>query len=489
MGTLIDDICYYVSRKNPDVYSNNREIVEILAKLLINTVSRAHYIDGTEILQANMICILAGKPKSGKGSLLSRIRELVPEFSVKVIGETTDRGFAAMIEEGRNDGWDTFLQIWEEIGELEKDAYSSKLYTKIDKVWNKAYYSSALTQETKDRKKRVYVREGSYYYSALMDCTDDQLKSFLARLTGGLERRVLPLKLADIQLPAYRKPEPPDPELVELGNTIKKRLENLRTNFLIVYMDMTPFNDVYKNDPEFHKLSDLQQKAIQDYVVKLTVADVINACEIEILRRSGFQLEKLVSLGKLGEEYEKEVLSNTEELPNLSNFSKYTYHTNDTNDTNQTLILYPKPSFYLEKAKENYLTLKRLFHDISGLEDPLLQRYIDRTTKLLSESSGWVTKSQWLIKVAHSGKARKWRDYYETLKQIGIFNEIKGPKGFRSNAIVLVDPKVPICINCAHFDGLCKLDEPKDALERRAVMELYDPFEKCRFGEFKPLEE
>jgi len=458
MGTIIEDICYYVSRKNPDVYEHNREIVEILAKLLINTVSRAHYIDGTDILQANMICILAGKPKSGKGSLMSRVRELTPQWSVRVLGETTDRGFAAIIEDGQKEGYDTFLQLWEEIGELEKDAYSSKLYTKIDKVWNKAYYSATLTQETKDRKKRVHVPEGSYFYSALMDCTDDQLKSFLARLTGGLERRVLPLKLADIQLPAYRKPEPPDPELIELSNTIKERLENLRTNFLIVYMDLTPFNDVYKNDPEFQKLPDLQQKAIQDYVARLTVADVINACEVEILRRSGFQLDKLVCLGKLGDKYTNPAVSNTEELPNLSNFSKFTYLSNDTKHTNQTLILYPEPSYYLQKARENYLILKRLFHAISGLEDPLLQRYIDRTRKLLSENGGWVTKSQWLIKVAHSGKARKWRDYYDTLKQIGIFNEVKAPVGFRSNATVLIDPSMQICYNCTVFSK-CQLAE------------------------------
>lgn len=489
MSTLIGSICYYISRKNPDVYNHNREIVEILAKLLINTVSRAHYIDGAEIIQANMICILAGKPKSGKGSLISRIRELTPGLTVKILGETTDRAFPALIEEGIQEGYDTFLQIWEEIGELEKDAFSSRLYTKIDKVWNKAYYSSALTQETKDYKKRVYVREGSYFYSALMDCTDDQLKSFLARLTGGLERRVLPLKLADIQLPAYRKPEPPDSELIELSVTIKERLENLRTNFLIVCMDMTPFNDVYKKDPEFRMLSDLQQKAVQDYVVKLTVADVINACEIEILRRSGFSISKLGNLGSLGKECTDEVLSNTEELPNLSNFSKYTYLTNDTKHTNQTLILYPKESFYLTKVRENYITLKKLFHAVAGLEDPLLQRYIERTERLLLENGGKVTKSQWLIKVAHSGKARKWRDYYDTLREIGTFREVKSPPGYRSNTTLLVDPKKPWCINCAYYDKLCKLDEPKDPLERKVVMELYDPFEKCRSGKFKPLDE
>jgi hypothetical protein len=481
MGTLIEDICYYISRKNPDVYKNNKAVVEILAKLLINTVCKAHYVDGAEILQANMICILAGKPKSGKGSLLSRIRELAPPFDVKIIGETTDRAFPQLIKEGQEEGWDTFLQIWEEIGELEKDAWSSRLYTKIDKVWNKAYYSSALIQETKDHKRRVYVREGSYFYSALMDCTDDQLRSFLSKLTGGFERRVLPLKLADIQLPAYRKPEPIDPELIELSNTIKERLSNLNTNFLIVVMNMTPFNDVYKNDSEFLQFSDLQQKAIQDYVVKLTVADVVNTCEIEILRRSGFQLDKLEKLGKLGNTNSIEVLSNTEVLPNLSNFSNYTYLTNDTKDTNQTLVLYPKLSFYLRKAEENYITLKKLFREITGFEDPLLQRYIDRTKQLLSENSGWVLKSQWITKVAHSGKARKWKDYYNTLKEINVFNEIKSPYGFRSNAIMLTDPSKKFCYNCPAFNYEQCLGANKEKLEKGEI----DPFEeKDCFGEW-----
>jgi len=436
----------------PSIVNKNPIPFFLVGCALLTTACKA-YIMRNRPMPANFYIVITGSPASGKGRVIDCLRLAIEGTWIEEIAT----GSAEAIEE-EIDLKRVGFMIWDEIGELGEKTQS--YLDKVKYVLNRAYYLDSI-KRVKTSKRSVSISANSYYLSVIFAGLDEDWKKIEKKYLGGFERRFLPAKM-------QRARKPFDTEIINEDG--KKHLdwiwdfinEQRDKAYLIQPPDLSPLQS---------KVTTLDEKywtLVEEYTYKIVAALVLNENILgDFTIKASIASEDQNFLVMLDDVIDVYMMFSDAMMLNLRSESS-------VSQTSKTLLMF---------VDAMMLTLK----SYRNVADDTLYRLLDRIDEYVKKTGEIVVrKTKFAEEILKITNAQYFSHVLRALKESGKIREVElSPR----KKFVVLDPKAPICANCAYFDRLCKLDEPKDALERRAVMELYDPFEKCRLGEFKPLEE
>ena len=429
----------FVKLNHPDVATHNLTAVKLAGAMLLSNIAKI-YINTYRQPPASWFLILVGKPRCGKGSIISCVRKVAATMRaagvhIYTTGESTPEALLPYLNEKHN-----VIQCWEEVGGMLRRIGRGKkiveYYQGLDKILNNAYYASQIVHLRKDEKKYVEVEERSYFLSFIWDCTPDEYGELQRVLGGetGFSRRVLPVRMSDVELP-YFSDFKYDPRSVEHLQAMVEIAKMLDEQCFYVDVDLGFLED------KLRKLDcdRLTKSCIADYTRKL-----VAACLVDWMIRPG------IVATKNSEGYE--VMKVMKEI--------YGLHLSTLPSHNLTLPYITKHNLITLKSDKNsiipqviltsYNLITSLLTRFQVLADEEVARYSEKTREYLDKKP-CITKKEWVLKVLCGLPSRVYKPLMETLEDIGVIRVVRRKRG-----TYILDPNAKICGNCVLFDSsLC----------------------------------
>jgi hypothetical protein len=380
---------------------------------------------------ATLYLVLVGKPRTGKGAIMRAVKSTAVTLGLNVVGDATPEALAEELESYPNT-----VQVWEDVGSIVSKRQLRDRYIGLDKLLNNMYYLSFIEHRRKQAK-TVILNERSYLFSFIWDTTPEEWGAVEEILGGptGFARRVLPVRMSDVELP-YFKFWRPNPEAARHLAALKKIAELLRDKCFMVDLEVLKESDL----EERMKGLDLDpngRSRVSDYVKKLTALALVDrvigcywksgVCEVSLRSESLQQFSTSITLL-------------TFQHP-ITSYNIYNIPSRDVINTAITCY--------------NIITRRPL----TTLAEEDLQRYAEATRELFSRRPV-VSKREWWLKVLKGRRKSYVDEVLRTFVGLGIIIV-----RYVGRSCYLVDPHARVCGSCRHWGtAMCKYDPKREGL-------------------------
>ena len=454
----------YVELMSPDMFRNNVFAVKVAGALLLNAASKMYLID-YRLPPATIFAVLIGDTRTGKGTLMRYIRDVVHDANVfflkepfiRIIGNTTAEGLR---DELANKVWIKKKREWQDRGpakvviQLWERAHSmvkSKWHASLPEVLDAAYYGDTIGQRRMTDLATVVAEEGTYYFSFLWDVHPPHWGSLVDFLKGeyGFLRRVLPIRFKG-KLPLFAKYRP-NPASARHRVEAAKILASFKDIGVAVELPEMP---EVAEKIESLPFSDDVKSMIADYVKKLTAATLLDyvLSKVEDLE-SWLQRLQGYTVSSTGTSHHISLNISTIKSVTLvtritnSNYCNFVTRTLEIScEGLKSLRSVTRPCnpvttlalLWLDQIRNNIV-----FYTVS---DTLVSEKMVRTEKFLEEKGGIATKKEWWLNVLGGVRKRVADELLQTLEALGVFKTWR-----MGRTTYLVAPWHKCCLNCKHL--------------------------------------
>jgi hypothetical protein len=441
------------------VYSNNRFAIRTLGCSILNTATMS-FVYRARSLPGNMFLAFVGNPRAGKSSIAMCGKVAIMGTHVSMIDPSTPEALVEEVE-ARRLGY----LFWDEFGEVVKKArdYMGTLSEKM----NRMYYRDDVSMK-RASKPSISLPMRSYYLSAAVTCVPEQWKEAETLFYGGFERRWLTLNVRG-KIPLFEDLEF-NPEAAEQLAKIHRYLAAFK-GWSIVVKNLNLAK--YAKHVEKRVDDELKQGTVEEYVMKVLAAEVINSYFEDII--------KIVS----------SQVSHVSHNPVTSQRS-FVMVCDDICDTMGPLVICDKNKNsggcvkYItidacdvcDELIVKYDIIDNIIYHVTGLEGPAEKEMAELVDKVSRSTKKFMLLSEFVREVLKTRNANWYRPRIVALEEGGYIRVVE----HSGRKIVILDPNAKICGNCAKWDGL-PCDASKIPLEMQAERELYSPVDECRYPE------
>jgi hypothetical protein len=440
------------------VFSNNKFAIRTLGCSVLNTATMS-FIYRARSLPGNMFLAFVGNPRAGKSSITACGKAVVLGTHISLLDPSTPEALIEGIEKER-----LCYLFWDEFGEAVKKAgdYMSTFSEKI----NRAYYRDNLSMR-RASKPSISLSARSYYISATVTCSSEQWREAETLFYGGFERRWLTLNTRG-KIPLFEDIEP-SLEAAELLAKMHRQLSMLKGWSIVVKnMKLRKYAEYVERKVD----DELKQGTVEEYVMKVLAAEVINSHFDEIV--------KIVSAPS-------HITSSQQ-----SHISPYVMVCDDIYDSIGQLVICDKNKNsggcvkYItidacdacDELIVKYDIIDNIIAHVTGIEPIAEREMAELVGRLRRVTKKAMLLSEFVREVLKTRNANWYRPRIVALEEGGYIRVVE----HRGKKIVILDPEAKICGNCAKWNGL-PCDASRVPLEVQAERELYSPLDECRYPE------
>jgi hypothetical protein len=428
-GGFVSEWMKLLEATHPDVVRSDPWACKLVGAALLAHVAKVFYND-FRLPPATLYLILVGKPRSGKGSILSAASAVATELGVNVVGDATPEALAQELEEN----WNT-MQIWEDVGrsitEKGKDYYEG-----LHNLLNNLYFLSPVKQIRKQAKS-VLLKARSYLFSFVWDTTPEEWGAVEEVLRGptGFTRRTLPVRMSDAELPYFKFWEP-TPEAHRHLLALKLIAEELKDKAFLVDLGALEASGLEERIRGLEVDRNARSR-ISDYVKKLTALALVDSVirVIEVRGRLGVKITPSPHVRLFKQPIENSLTL----LTSITTITTY----------NLTIT---EPKAVIDRALTTYNQVVEGLGRFTLLADEEVQRYAELTKEFLRRR-GSCTKKEWWLQVMKGKKKRYVDEVQATLEGMGVVRAV-----VIGRTTHFVNPELKVCGTCRHFMApTCKL--------------------------------